>query len=1103
MRIAIFLFLISALQVIAENSYSQLARLSFDLRNTTIKEVLSIIEEQSDFYFLYDSKLIDVQKKVDISVKNEDIDQILKTIFSDGSVNFLIRDRHIVLTPATQINQQNKTGTITGKVTDSSGAPLPGVTVVLKGTTMGTITDSDGKYSLTKVPGDAILVFSFVGMKSHEIQVSDKSIVNVVMEDETVGIEEVVAIGYGVQKKTNISGSITSVSTHDLRSMATTDASQALQGKIPAYISRNSGRPGESSTIFIRGVSSLGNSSPIWIIDGVPGIPMNNFNEIESIQVLKDAASTAIYGVSGANGVILVTTRKAAKGKMSVNYNGYMKFNKAMNLPDMLNTQGYIDMYKARWMSNNPGKTETDMQGAIKPFYFSSASEIAQLPNTDWVDVMFGNGLEHVHSFDVSGSNGKNSYFISAMLDSDDGTYANSKNQAQSMKSKFEHTPVPWLKLTEIFAYQHSKRIQNDPNWDGIIRSNPAMKVYDDTNPMGTGYGYFTDTFAANIDWQGGNVLESAMMKDYWDSHDSATGVLQAIVTPIKELVWSTTLSGSISHSNESKFNYNTYNGISINSIDWVSGTGIQGKQFEYSQGQSRSYVLSSFVNYNKVIKRHDVGGMVGFEMSESRDDGAKGYAEWGIPAQDLRSAQLTLPGNRDGYNTWGTSSSYAYFGRLTYAYDARYLLTANFRNDAVPTFAPGKRNAFFPSVSFGWNIANESFFNTDKINELKLRVGVGKSGNASVDANLWRQEYTIQTNGTWKAQKVVNPDITWEKTTSVNIGLDISAWNNKLQGSVDLYDKNTRDALLRIALPTSTGFSNYQVNQGEISNKGIEVVLSYRNSTGNLNYFISGNISYNKNEVLNLGPASYLDGGSYNRTYENGPVSALYGYVADGLYQTQQEINDLNNKAIASGFTDYDGNVAPGDIRFKDINNDGTINEGDYTTIGNPWPKYVYGFNINLEKKGIELVMNWQGVADRDVYNTTRGFLENMNADWNSTPDVWNAWSSTNMSSSQPRMGNSTHNYGISNSYLVEDASYLRLKNIQLGYIFDKSITSKICLSSLKVYVSMQNALTFTNFKGFDPEFMSGNNYSRGVYNYLNNYPQSRTFTIGLNVGF
>nr|WP_321356354.1 SusC/RagA family TonB-linked outer membrane protein [uncultured Draconibacterium sp.] len=1106
MKLTTLFLLTTFIGAFASESYSQTTKLTLKAEQISLEDFLVKIEEQSEFRFFYTGK-IDVEKKVSGNFRNQKIMEILNKISEEAEIKYEVMGRQIILSPANServIKSIQNQKTVSGKVLDSSGAPLPGVTIALKGTTNGTISNVDGTFVLNNIPENATLVFSFVGMKTQEISVEGTAPLNIIMKEDFVGIEEVVAIGYGVQRKDNISGAINSLDFEDLHTMAGNDVAQALQGKAPVFAVKKSGKPGEETSLFLRGVGTMSDASPLWIVDGIQEAPLENFQDVESIQILKDAASAAIYGVQAANGVVLVTTRKARKDKIRVNYHGYTRINQALGLPDMLGTQEYIDLYKARWKSNNPTLTDDDMKSSIKSFYFLSEQEVSTLPNTDWVDAMFRTGTEQVHSLSVSGGKNNSTFYISALHESDEGTLVNTSFQKSSVRFQFEQQPASWLKLRETFHHMHSKDVPfyNDYRiWQGIFRGNPAMKVYDSTNPMGTGYGYFSDEFAQTIDWQGSNPMEDAMTKDFWEKTSQSWGNLQITLTPIKGLTWVTNVSGTSTNIWNSKFRYNCFGGVSINSTDYISKDNGTSKQFAYEQGLTRSYLLNSYASYTKKIKKSEFGIMVGTEVYEKDYVASSGNATYGIPSQDLRTNALTM--YRDGTNSWDEGSRYSQFGRLSYSYDNKYLMTANFRNDATDKFAPGNRNAFFPSVSLGWNLANESFFSLEKINNLKLRMGVGELGNSNVPSNLWRQEYTQQTNGTWIAQKVVNENITWEKTFSVNAGIDLGLFSNALTATIDFYNKKTRDALLKMSLPSTTGFDYYYVNRGIIRNRGIEISLGYAHHLGDLKYALSGTMAYNKNKVLDVGNASYLDGGSHNRTYNNGPVSALFGYVADGLYQSSEEIESLNNVAIENGFSSYDGAVSPGDIKFKDINNDGTISSEDQTSIGNPWPKIIYGSNINLEYKGFELIMNWQGVYDIDVYNDTKQYMENMYGDYNSTSAVKNAWSSSNTSTSVPRLGNSAHNYNLSNSYMVEDASYLRLKNLQLGYDLAPKLRSVIKLEKLKIYTGVENALTFTKFKGFDPEFMSGeDNYTRGVYS-VNQYPQFKSVVLGVQLVF
>lgn len=1113
MKYSLFFFIVGTFTAVASSSYSQTTRLTLDMQGTTVSQVLSRIEGESQFYFTYNTREINPDRVVSVQLKDADIDAILKELFAGEDIHYVISDKHVVLYKDSKNksieSSQQALNVIKGKVSDNSGNPLPGVNVMVKGTNNGTVTGIDGNYSISIENKGVVLSFSFIGYVSQEIQIGNRTVLNVTLLEDLTNLDEVVVIGYGVQKRSNISGAITSVSSAELHTMATNNAGQALQGKVPVYITRTNGAPGAGTEIFLRGVGTMRDSSPLWIIDGVKGIPLDNFQDVESIQILKDAASTAIYGIEGANGVILVTTKGASKGRTSVNYNGYLKVNDALGLPQLLGTKEYSDMYVARWKSNNP---TLDPEKSLKSFYLQSGDYYNSLPNTDWVDAMFDTGIDQVHSISVSGGTDKSDFLISILHEGDKGTYVNTKFAKTAIRLKAGQQAAKWLKFEESIDYRYTRdqpvigstgTTSESYVWLSLLRGNPAMNVYDDTNPMRTGYGYFSDDFMKTIDWQGNNPLESAMSADYWTKRDNVTGNFRMIVTPIKGLVWTTNLLGSLNNSRTSKFFFDNYGGNSINTQIYTLRQESK-DQFTYNNSTGRRYFLSSVLDYSHTIGKNSIGIMLGAEVFESESYGAAGSVTFGIPAEVFRTTQLAPRPNVTGNNSIGSDSGYSQFGRLTYAWDNKYLMTATFRNDASTKFAPGKRQAFFPAVSIGWNIAEESFFNLSAINQLKLRYGIGESGNDDVPANLWRQEYTQNATGSLAATKVINRNITWEKTVTNNIGVDLGLFDNSFTASIDLYEKKTRDALLSVSLPNSTGFGSYYVNKGKIQNKGVELMLGYRKKINDFYFSINGNITYNENKVLDLGESSFLSGGDFNRTYEGGPVSAFYGYVADGLYQSQAEIDELNAKAVSKGFDSYDGSVSPGDIKFKDLDGDGTItSDGDMTSIGSPWPKYIYGFNFSCSYKGIDFSMNWQGVADIDVYNNTLQYTQNMFSDYNSTYDVFKAWSESNKNTSIPRLGNSTHNYGRSSSYMVEDASYLRLKNVQLGYDLSKLFSiSTLGLQRFRIYMGMENALTFTKFKGFDPEFMSGNNYQRGVYG-IQQYPQYRSVLFGIQLGF
>jgi TonB-linked SusC/RagA family outer membrane protein len=1015
-----------------------------------------------------------------------------------ASPGFFIPDKTLSeFTSSSEVQQQ----TITGTIRDSqTGQAMPGVNIIVGGTTMGTISDANGKYSIS-AGKDAILVFTFIGYTESRIPVAGKTVIDVELVSELTALDEVVVVGYGTMKKSNISGSITSVKGGELRKMPTSNAAQALQGKAPVFVSRNEGQPGAETTILLRGVGSLRNSSPLWVVDGVKSAPLENVNDIESIEILKDAASTAIYGVEGANGVILVTTSKARMGKARVNYNVYLKSLNVKMPYTMLSTPQYIERYMQRWRDNNP--TISDPTGKVKNMYLWSQSEIADLPSTNWVDVMTDPGFEQVHTLSVSGGTDQLGYNISLLHEYDKGTWVKTMFSKENVKFDFTQKIAEWLKFGESLNYTFSKT-SDFQEWSQTYRATPIMKPRvgpgEEDNPLGTGYGYISEAFFPNIEWQGWNPLERAELTHNWKKNERMWGNFDIEVTPLKGLVWTTNLSGAMRNYWYEQFVDDNWGGIYINQAAYTRGKQGYWNQMDFEKVNYRNYLVNSYIAYSGQVGKHEYSIMGGTEVWANENNGSNGFATYGIPSQDLRV--VTMGTSYYATNTLGDDSGLSQFGRLTYAYGGKYLFTATARNDASSRFAPGKRQAFFPAASVAWNLAKE--FKLSGINDLKLRFGYGMSGNADVPANLWRQEYYQSVaGGPWVASRVVNKDITWEKTKTTNLGLDIGAWGSSLTATIDVYQKLTTDALIQVEIPATTGFSNYYTNAGEIKNSGVELTLGVNKVINKLTLAVNGNLGYNKNKVVSIGDAAYLTGGTYTRTYAGYPVSTFYGYVANGLITSQAQLDALNEGAVAQGFASWDGSATgPGDILYVDNDKNGTITGNDQAIIGNPWPALVYGININASFRGFDLLMNWQGVGNLDVYNYELLYIYNLYSDYNSTTKTLEAWSVDNPSATIPRLGNGAHNFQRVNSYLVEDASYLKLKNVQVGYTLNKNLITKMKMQNLRIYLGMENALTFTKFRGYDPEFIGGSsNYARGVYD-ANVYPMAISFLFGVQLG-
>ncbi|MDD4190968.1 MAG: SusC/RagA family TonB-linked outer membrane protein, partial [Mangrovibacterium sp.] len=530
---------------LAADLYSQNTKLSLEYKNEKIVNILRAIEDQSEFRFFYNEE-INLSAVVSINKSNAPIGEILDHLFEKTAVTYEVVGRQVILRAMKTAFPSQQSKTITGKVTDSSGTPMPGVTIVIKGTNYGTITDFEGKYQFPNIPGNTVLLFSFVGMRTREISVAEESVIDVKLEEETIGIEEVVAVGYGTLKKSNVSGSITSVKGTDLRTTPTSNAAQALQGKAPVFISRNEGQPGSESTIFVRGIGSLGNSNPLWVVDGVKHAPLENVNDIESVEILKDAASTAIYGVEGANGVIVVTTSKARAGKVKIAYNVYVKSLHVKTPFNMLSTPQYLERYMQRWHDNNP--TLSDPTGYVKEVYLWSDSEIAKLPSTNWVDAMTGPGFEQAHTLSVSGGTDQFTYNLSLLHEDDQGTWVKTMYAKENIKLDFTQKITDWLKIGESLNYTFSK-ISDFQEWSLTYHATPLIKprieAGDEDNPLGTGYGYISEDFSGKFEWQGWNPLEIAEMTDRWKKNERMWGNFSIEVTPVKGLVWTTNLSGS------------------------------------------------------------------------------------------------------------------------------------------------------------------------------------------------------------------------------------------------------------------------------------------------------------------------------------------------------------------------------------------------------------------------------------------------------------------------------------------------------------------------------------------------------------------------------
>ncbi|MGV8094040.1 MAG: SusC/RagA family TonB-linked outer membrane protein [Mangrovibacterium sp.] len=1091
MRISLFLVLISTLQILAGNSYSQSTRLTLDMKNVTIKDVLSQIEEQSDFYFLYDSGLIDVYKKVDMIVQNEQIDVILNKLFGEGKVNAVVRDRHIILTPAEGlVAQQSKS--VSGKVTDSSGSSISGVTVVVKGTTQGTITDADGNYYLQDVSNQATLVFSFIGMKSREIEVLGKTSINVLMVEENIGIEEVVAIGYGTVKKSDITGSISSVSSDKiLQVKAISNVAQTLQGQTAGVqVNQRSGQPGESMSIKIRGTNSISASNdPLYVVDGMPLNSLSaqlNPNDIASIEVLKDASSTAIFGSRGANGVIMITTKSGMEGKTKITYDGYIGVQSLRRKLDLINAKDFAQLQNE--VATNDGNT----------LPWSQAQIDALGDGTDWQDLVYRDALVQNHNLSFSGGANSTKFYTSFGYFDQNGIIRNSGIKRISFTGKIDHKITEKLNMVTNLAITSTKYLQavysGADGGGGIPFTTMVMPPTQDVKDENGNYTVFT-----GVSWGATNPV-GISKEIYNPSVDSRLiGNVAFNYKILNELTF------KVSAGVDGSYNKTDYYAPSVISIGQPGGRAYKNYSNELT------FINEEMLTYKKSLDKHNIEALVGFTYlsykTENLNSGAAVTFITDIFQNNNLSAAATKAQPSTGLLDYKLIS---YLGRLNYDYQGKYLLTLTGRYDGSSKFGKNNKFAFFPSGAVAWRVSQESFMKSiESVSNLKLRASYGFSGNQAISAyatlprlsnNSVIFDNSIYTG--FVQSTLANPGLKWETTGQLDLGIDMGILNDRIQLTADYYNKKTTDLLLNVNLPTSSGFSTVIQNVGAVRNRGYEVQLTTRNLVGDFKWTSVFTISHNRTELLDLGkdaqgnPITYKEvgtGGNWFPMILGNSMSQLYGYKVIGIYQSDDE-------AIANG----EPGKKAGDYKFWNRDGNSTVDGDDRMVLTHLEPKFTFGFNNTFNYKNFDLSLLFVGSYGNDIVNEFRKYNITMNGKWTPTSEAFDKrWKGPGQGNDfdKPSINSGTTIRDYANSLWVENGNYIRLRDITLGYTFSPQILRLMHISSLRVYVSAQNFLTFTEYSGYDVEAAwsaaSINGWDRGVY------PSFKSLTAGLSMNF
>jgi TonB-linked SusC/RagA family outer membrane protein len=1100
MKLTMLLFLAGLMQVSA-TVYSQATKFNFRAENKQIVEVLKEIEESSDFRFFYIREQVDVERKVTVRANGATVEQILDELFAGQGISYKVMDDNLVLlSPDVNIKKMESVvsqqqNSVSGKVTDTNNQPLPGVTVVVKGTTQGTVTNANGNYTLSNIPENATLQFSFVGMKTQEIIVGDQTSITIKMEEDAFGIEEVVAVGYGTMRKSDLTGSVVSVKSDQLVSFPVSGAVQALQGRAAGVqISSNNGDPGGSMRVRVRGGTSINASSdPIFVVDGFVGGILPPPEDIESIEILKDASATAIYGSRGANGVIMVTTKKGTKGKTRIEFNTSYSSQKEIKRLDLLNAQQYTEITKEAF-----------------PNYVSSGD------NTDWQDVIFQNGAIQNYQLSFSGGNDNVNYYLSGLVYDQEGVIIGSGFNKYSITSNINLNATEKLKIGLNLYGERSltdgvptQEISGGADQAGVVGS--ALKFMPDQGIYRTDGTYTTAAMHDPID------NPYAIINEY--TNDIVGDRLQANFSAeyklLKDLSFKTTFGASTSNSRTGEY-YTTL----LNRGRSYGGLGT------ISSSKNTNLATENYFSYNTTFASvHRFGAMAGYSYQTYRRE------SWMASSSKFITDAVSFWNLGSGAVTQIPSSSLtegklaSFYSRVNYGFNDKYLITFNARYDGSSNFSKNHKWAFFPSGAIAWNMKNEPFMeNVSVTNQWKWRGSYGVTGNQAIGAyqtlatltNVFSIVNGVAVNAV-RPSSVANDDLTWETTAQMNIGTDIGFFDSRLTLTVDYYRMVTSDLLFSVPLPQYSGYSTQLKNIGKVENKGFEFTVSGKILTGQLKWNMDMNLSTNRNEILELpdgkdilygsGPGHLISLGNTQILRVGAPVGSMYGYIYDGVYQQGDTfIPGSGFEQVAGGekFRDIDGKKDANGVLTGEP--DGTLNASDQTIIGNPHPDFFYGFNNELKWRSFDLNIFIQGSQGNDILSYTLLELETLGKPINSTTEALNRWTPTNTNTDVP-MKTAARSERVSSRFIF-DGSYVRVKNIMLGYNMPKPVLDKLNIEKLRLYVSGQNLLTFTNYPGYDPEVNyrgsgSGADSNRNQGLDYASYPNVKSYTVGLNIVF
>lgn len=1110
-RLTFYAVLLAVVQSYGLTGYAQATKLNLAMKNATVKEVLVAIEKVSEFRFLYNSNLVDVERNVDVKFKDFTIDKAMDILFNGDDVNYTIIDRQIVLSlkdsPDTDSGNMQQQRQISGAVLDERGEPLPGVAVVIKGTTQGTVTDIDGRYTLPNVPDDAVLVFSFLGMRSQEVEVENQTNISIRMQEETIGLEEVVAVGYGVQTKASVTGSVASTDDEMIKRAPVTSLSNSLAGLLPGLTTLNrSGEPGENvSQIYIRGRGTTGDTDPLVVVDGVPdetgAWQRINQNDIEQISILKDASS-AIYGARAANGVILITTKRGELGKPMFNYTFNQGLTQPTRLPEMANSWEFADYVNTYRISQGQDPFYTDEEIKI----MKDGSDPLNYPNTDWIGIIFKDvSTQSMHNLNVRGGTEKARYSMSGSYSHENSMVHNGLHEynGYTLRSNVDVDITENIKFGLDLNGGIDDRITPAVGGFGMSGS-PLIPAFYPTNGLPTSLpGDIGENPAINLAGEGGytrNKIFRTFLKPSFD-----------ITIPWVEGLG---IDGYVSYRTEftedkrwrDPWLVYTYD-RSTDTYSEKTGGYVSKPDLRERMYKRNDYLVNLRLKYKRAFGDHSLESFVAVEQAEGQYKFMEAYR------RDFLSVAIEelFAGSGENMVADGTHSEWGrqnLFGRLSYNYQGKYLFETNLRYDGSYAFPKGNRWGFFPGFSAGWRLSQESFLDgLVWLDDLKLRASYGEMGNDQIDPFQYMSMYNLDPIGTHFGQGTQavltsgvapNDKITWEVAKNSNIGFDATLWEGGLGLTFDIF-KQTRSNILTARtteVPVYTGLVLPDENVGIVENKGMELSISHRNNTissNQLSYSIMGNIGYAKNKIVDISEPQDMK--EYQKA-EGSVIGAQLLYKAMGIFRTQAEV-DSNPVMIGTQV---------GDLQYEDVNDDGVINAADRVRIDKGTiPEITFGLNATLEYKNFTLYSHFAGQARAWTYihkhaRTTQNSIREL---------LLNRYRPGSMDSKYPILPQEDgvgegEVSGMPSTFWLQNAAFLRLKTLQLGYNLPQNLVSNFGLSSVMLFVNGNNLFTLTPLEWYDPEgepessSYSGINYSTGSF-----YPQTKIYNIGVNITF